>query len=547
MLNSLTNQNFTAEHCVVTATHPLAAQAGATILQQGGNAVDASFATAAAIGVVEPWFSNIFGGGTWGLFYCAKDDAVVTLEAVGPAPKAATLERYAACGPGEGLHQANVPGAFDGWTLALARYGTMKLKDLLAPALALADQGFPAGPDFVRQSTRAKSEIARFSTSARVFLKDGRNFEQGEIVVQKDLARTFADVIRAEERNQSRGYAGAMRAVRDYFYTGPIMETLVAFTCANGGFYSEDDFAGAQARFVDPISTSYRGLKLYETPPNSQGVTMLLALNIIEGFDLRKMGNNSPETIHLVTEAVKLAFADRHWYVGDPEFVAVPLRELLSKEYATRQRTRIDMDRAMEWPIPGGLDGFAKNTTAILVRDRDGNAMATTTSIGNNWIVMGDTGIVINNRMPMYDLEPGLPNALEPAKKVRHTSNPAMAFKDDRLYMLWACTGVDTQPQAQIQAFLNVVDFDLSPAEAVAAPRYITHAFPASRTRQASNVLALEKGKFSPAVIEGLAARGHKLGDNALFGNMNMILIDPGRGELKVGVDPRLESHAAGW
>jgi gamma-glutamyltranspeptidase/glutathione hydrolase len=173
--------------------------------------------------------------------------------------------------------------------------------------------------------------------------------------------------------------------------------------------------------------------------------------------------------------------------------------------------------------------------------------MATTTSIGNNWIVMGDTGIVINNRMPMYDLEPGLPNALEPAKKVRHTSNPAMAFKDDRLYMLWACTGVDTQPQAQIQAFLNVVDFDLSPAEAVAAPRYITHAFPASRTRQASNVLALEKGKFSPAVIEGLAGRGHKLGDNALFGNMNMILIDPGSGELKVGVDPRLESHAAGW
>lgn len=547
MLKSITTGDFTAEHCAVTATHPLAAQAGAATLEKGGNAVDASFAVAAAIGVVEPWFSNIFGGGTWGLFYSAKNDAVVSLEAVGPAPKAATLERYTSCGPGEGLHQANVPGAFDGWTLALARFGTMKLKDLLAPALTLADEGFPAGPDFVRQSTRAKSEIARFSTSARVFLKDGRNFEPGETVVQKDLARTFAGVIDAEERNHSRGYAGAIRAARDYFYAGPIMERLVAFSRANGGFYSDDDFGQVGARFVDPISTGYRGIQVYETPPNSQGVTMLLALNILEGFDLRKMGSTSSETIHLVTEAVKLAFADRHWYIGDPDFVTVPLGELLSKEYATAQRARIDMERPMEWPIPGGLDGFAKNTTAILVRDRDGNAMATTTSIGNNWIVMGDTGIVINNRMPMYDLEPGLPNALQPVKKVRHTSNPAMAFKEDKLYMLWACTGVDTQPQAQIQAFLNVVDFDLSPANAVAAPRYITHAFPASRTRQASNVLALEKGKFPFAVVEGLAARGHKLGDNALFGNMNMILVEPGSGELKVGVDPRLESHAAGW
>jgi gamma-glutamyltranspeptidase/glutathione hydrolase len=547
MLDSRTNPEFTAKSCVVTATHPLAAQAGAAILEKGGNAVDASFAVAAAIGVVEPWFSNIFGGGTWALFYSEKDRTIVSLDAVGPAPAAATAERYAACTPGEGVHQANVPGAFDGWTLALARYGTMTLKELLAPAVALAETGFPAGVDFVRQSSRVKNDIARFPASAKIFLKDGKNFEPGEIVVQKDLARTFREVIAAEESNRSQGRAGAIRAARDYLYSGPIMEALVAFSRANGGFYSKEDFAGVEARFLTPITTTYRGTDVYETPPNSQGVTMLVALNVLEAFDLNKMGAANPETIHVVTEAVKLAFSDRHWYVGDPGAVPVPLNELLSKEYAAAQRARIDMDKAMEWPIAGGLEAFGKNTTAILVRDRHGNAMATTTSIGSNWIVMGETGIVINNRMPMYDLAPGLPNTLRPGKKVRHTSNPAMALKNDKLYMLWACTGVDTQPQAQVQGFLNIVDFRLSPFDAVAAPRYITHAFPASRTRQATNVLALEKGKFAPAVLEALAAKGHKLGDTALFGNMNMICVDPDSGELRAGVDSRLESHAIGW
>jgi gamma-glutamyltranspeptidase/glutathione hydrolase len=548
MFDSRSNPTFVAQTCAVTATHPLAAKAGALILEKGGNAVDASFAIAAAIGVVEPWFSNIFGGGSWALLYSAKDEKVVSLEAVGPAPAMATAERYAALDcVGEGLHQANVPGAFDGWTLALARYGTMSLKETIAPAVDLAENGFPAGAEFVRQSTRAKSEIARFPSSAKIFLKDGRNFEPGETVVQKDLARTFREVIVAEEKNQAKGRAGAIRAARDFFYSGPIMKALVTFSRANGGFFAEEDFAKVESRFVAPITTSYRDLEVYENPPNSQGVTMLIGLNILEGYDLKKMGAGTADTIHLVTEATKLAFSDRHWYVGDPDVVSVPIDTLLSKEYAAAQRTRINMSKAMEWPIDGGVEQFAKNTTAILARDQFGNAMATTTSIGSNWIVMGDTGIVINNRMPMYDLEPGLPNTLQPGKKVRHTSNPAMAFKNGKLFMLWACTGVDAQPQAQIQGFLNVVDFGQSPAAAAAAPRYITHAFPASRTHQATNVLALEKGKFAPAVLEALAAKGHKLGDTALFGNMNMIVLDEQTGKLTPGVDPRLESHAVGW
>jgi len=537
-----------SNECMVTATHPLAAKAGSTILEKGGNAIDASIATAAAIGVVEPWFSNILGGGTWALFYSANEDKVLNLEAVGPAPTGATPEFYSNPAlPHYGVHQANIPAAFDGWTLTLTKYGTMSLKEVLAPAIELAEGGFPVGKEFVTSSTRAKGDIAKYSSSAKIFLKDGENYKVGEILLQKNLANTYKQLVDVEEKHRSKGRGSAIAAARDYFFKGPIMKALVKFSKNNNGLFTEKDFSKFKARFVEPIKTNYRGIEVYQNAPNSQGITMLMALNILESYNLKKMGPNSPETAHLITEAIKLSFADRHWYVGDPDFVKVPVDKLLSKEYTEAQRKRIDMNNAKEWPIKGGLEQFTKNTTTILVKDKFGNAMATTTSIGSNWIVMGDTGIVINNRMPMYDLEEGLPNQVQPGKKVRHTSNPAMAFKDGKLFLLWACSGVDTQPQVQVQGFINMVEFGMDPLEAVSAPRYISHSFPASRTRKASNILALEKGRFPAEFMVVLKNKGHKIGDTALFGNMNIIALDPETGTIQAGADPRLESHAIGW
>ncbi len=537
-----------ANQYMVTASHPLAARAGARILEQGGNAVDAAVATAAAIGVVEPWFSNILGGGTWALFYNAQEGKVLNLEAVGPAPTGATPEFYSNLDlPAYGVHQANIPAAFDGWTLILARYGTKSLKEVLAPAIELAEKGFPVGRDFVTQSTNARDEIARYPSSARLYLKNGQPYKIGDLLVQKDMAATYKQLVQVEQDNLGRGRAQAIRAARDFFYAGPIMKALVKFSQENKGLFIEADFAKVQARFVEPIKIAYRGLDVYQNAPNSQGITMLMALNILEGYDLKGMGAKSAETIHLITEAIKLAFADRHWYVGDPDVVKVPMDRLLSREYAAAQRKRIDMAKAKDWPIQGGLEQFTKNTTTILVRDKDGNALAITTSIGSNWVVMGDTGIVINNRMPMFDIEAGLPNQVQPGKKVRHTSNPAMALKNGKPVLLWACSGVDTQPQVQVQGLVNVVDFGMNPLEAVSAPRYIQHSFPVTRVRIASNVLALEPGRFAPEIVEALKKKGHKTGDRAIFGNMNMIQLDPATGAILAGVDPRQEGTAIGW
>jgi len=533
---------------MVAASHPLAAKVGARILEQGGNAVDAAVATAAAIGVVEPWFSNILGGGTWALFYNAQEKKVLNLEAVGPTPSGATPEFYSNLDlPAYGVHQANIPAAFDGWTLILARYGTKSLKEVLAPAIELAEKGFPVGKDFVTQSTNSRDEISKYSSSARIYLKNGQPYKIGDILVQKDLAATYKQLVQVEQDNLGRGRAQAIRAVRDFFYSGPIMKALVKFSQENKGLFTEADFAKVQARFVEPIKIAYRGLDVYQNAPNSQGITMLMALNILEGYDLKKMDPKSPETIHLITEAIKLAFADRHWYVGDPDFVKVPVDRLLSKEYAAAQRKRIDVQRAKDWPIQGGLEQFTKNTTTILVKDKDGNALSITTSIGSNWVVMGDTGIMINNRMPMFDVEAGLPNQVQPGKKVRHTSNPAMALKDGKPVLLWACSGVDTQPQVQVHGFLNVVEFGMNPLEAVSAPRIIQHSFPVTRVRIASNILALERGRFAPDVVEALKKKGHKTGDRAIFGNMNMIQLDPTTGAILAGADPRQEGTAIGW
>ncbi len=544
--SALATPVVTGTKWMVSASNPLAAQAGAKILEQGGNAVDAAFATAAAIGVVEPWFSNILGGGTWGLYYSAKDKSVVAIEGVGPAPTGATPEYYADMDIAPvGVHWANIPGAFDGWIITLERYGTMTLAEVLAPAIELAEEGFPASGDFAFFTRINRDDIIRMPDSARAFLKpDGSTYQLGEIVKLTDLANTYKSLVQAETENAHKGRSEALFAARDYFYKGEIAEKLVRFSEENGGFFTMEDFAKTKAQFREPLTVNYRGFDVYACPPNSQGITVLMALNILEGFDLKEMGPKNPDSYHAIVESTKLAFADRNHYVGDPEFVDIPISTLLSKEYAAKQRQRIDMNGTFEWPIDGGM----ANTTTLGVVDAEGNAMSVTTSIGMNWVVMGDTGIVINNRMTFFNPFEGDPNQVQPGKKVRHTSNPNMVLKDGKPYLLIACSGVDTQPQAQIQGIVGIIDFGYNPFQAAAAPRLVSQAWPmTTRPHLAANNLGVEAA-FDGEITKALEEKGHKIVHSANFGNMStVILIDPESGALLGGADPRREATVLGW
>ena len=536
-------------HGMVVSNHYLASEAGLRMLQKGGTAADAAVATAAVLGIVEPWFTNILGGGTWALHYDKKTGNVTALDGVAPAPTHATAEFFRNPDlPAYGMHQANVPGAWDGWILLLKKYGKLSLKDILAPAIELAETGIPADADFEEWNTRLKDEIATMPDTAAIYLKDGKPYKVGDIVYQKDLAKTYRELVRIEQRNLKKGRSSALQAASDYFYRGPIAKKIVDFSKKSGGLFELKDFENFHAEFATPVKVDYRGIEIYGCPPNSQGITQLLAMNILESYDLKNMKRNDPETIHLLSEAQKLAFADRYNYIGDPKFVKIPLEQLLSKEYAAAQRKRIDMNKAMEWPIPGGLASGDIGTTTFHIVDPKGNAMAVTTSIGANFLVVPGTGIVMNNRMRMFEIAEGNPNLVMPGKKVRHTSNPAMALKDGKVFMLWGATGADRQPQTQLWGFLNVVEWGMNPQESVDAGRIIINTFPnVSHPHAVTNNLELEPNKFSPEVVNALKAKGHKVVTRGTFATMNMIVVDPKTGLFVGGAESRSSAGVATW
>ena len=537
----------------VTSSHELATESGFRILQEGGSAADAAVAVAAVLGVVEAWFSSPLGGEVWALHFNAESGEVEALDGVGPAGSGATLEFWSQ--PENhtrpGIHMAVVPGAWDAWMIWLARYGRLELPEILADAIRLAEDGFPVSPVMHDWILADLEQIREWPESRRIFLPEGRVPEVGETIVFEDMARTYRELIDAYEEARPQGREAAFQAASDYYYRGPIAERIAAVSREQGGLIEVEDFRDVSAEFVDPIHSEYRdGITVYQCPPNSQGITMLIAMNILRGFDFSEIQMQSAEMIHLVAEALKLAHADNYHYVGDPDEVAVPVEELLSREYARAQRERIDPERAMEWPIEpgpevaGGLEapgdaGRNANTATFHVIDQWGNGAAVTTSLGANFLVAGDTGIIINNRMRMFSPEEDNPNAVEPGKKVRHTSNPYVVLRNGELYILGGNIGADSQPQGQLQQFLYVVEYGLDPQDAVTRFRFITYAFPASTPPyEATNELAVEEG-YASAVLEELRRRGHRLTHDGLFGNANMAVVNPQTGELSFGADPR--------
>ena len=549
---------------MVSSGHPLASQAGIHMLQLGGNAVDAAVATASALNVVEPLMSGI-GGDGFIMVYRKDDDRIDICNGTGAAPYAATRDRYLPEGiPAKGILSVSVPGLLDSWLSAHQKYGLLSLGQVLSPAIDLAANGFPAS-HVLSKSIASDPLLCSFPTSKAVFTRDGRPLQPGEILYQKDLARTFEAI----------ADSGA-----DVFYRGEIARAIVKFSEEQGGILTLKDLDDFRCRWQEPISTSYRDFGVYEAPPNSSGHILLQELNMVEQFDLESLGCNTAEAIHVMVEAKKLAFADREAFLADPDYVDVPIVGMLDKEYAKQRAGLIHPDRATldvtagdPWPFQGtrvgrravsgtGVASEEEDTTCFAVVDRWGNAVCQLQSIQSAWgssIIAGDTGVLLNNRMTYWHLEADHVDVLQPGKRVRHTMNPVMVFKESsergeagrQLLLVCGTPGADTQVQTNLQVITHVLDFGMTVAEAVEAPRWRNTHSPTESNypHVCENELHVES-RFSPEVRAELARRGHSLnvmGPWAASGSEVMIQVDPETGAIHGAADPRRDGYAVGY
>ena len=558
-----------AQHGMVAAGHPLAAEAGIRILKAGGNAIDAAIATWAVQGEVEPGMTGL-GADMFVLYYNAKTGQVKFINGTGFAPQAATIDFYKSKGgiPDEGPLSIAVPGAVGGAAYAVKTYGTKPLADVLAPAIEIADGGFPVSEALASSIESARAKIAKYPSTTKIWFKDGKPLAMGDIVRNPDLARTLRTIATLGP---------------DAFYRGDIAKNTAAFLKANGGIIGEADLASYQPFEDAPIHVNYRGVEVYECPPNSQGFVMLEALNILEGYKLKEMGRNSAPYLHAITESLKLSFADRDAYVGDPKFVPnIPMQALLSKEYAAIRRTQIDPNRAIVGePAPGDPRGMKATaagqaqayaspqtrptdvkpfdpdeilnlTTYLAVVDKDHNVVSITSSLLSGFgsgVVVDKGGFLMNDRMRYFYLDPKDVNSLQPGKRTRQTINPAMALKDGKPWIAFGTPGSDTQPQTQLQFFLNVAEFGMNVQEALEQPAVISNSFRDSYQPHDVKGKLLTPALLPKSVQEALAAKGHLLDIRNVkgVGSVKAILIDPRTGVLMGGVSPTGDSYVMAW
>jgi gamma-glutamyltranspeptidase/glutathione hydrolase len=571
-------------HGMVATEHYLSAFIGAEILRQGGNAVDAAVAAIFAEGVVNPHMHTL-GGEVPMLVYMAETGQVMAINGNTAAPQRATIAWFTAHGlsliPGEGLLAAGVPAAFDALVTALQRFGTMPLAEVLQPALALASEGFPVHPglrgpgDYLPFSIWHSMHLFRqqWPTSARLYMPQGRLPEVGEIWRNPDLAQTFSLLLDAERAAASQGRAAGLQAAREAFYRGDIARQIAAFAQREGGLLALEDLATFSTRVETPASTRYRGYEVFKCGPWSQGPVFLQQLRLLEGYDLRAMGHNSAAYIHLATEVSKLAFADREAYYGDPDFVHVPLPELLSDAYTAARRQLIDPERASLELRPGDpatgaplragqgpLIGreWQRGTVHVAVVDSARNLVAATPS--GAWLagspVVEGLGFPLTTRIQVFYLDPQHPNALAPRKRPRTTLTPSLVLRDGQPFMAFGTMGLDQQDQWTLQFFLNVVDFGMPLQEAIEAPKFSSRHFPSSiYPHTAEPGLLRVEGRIPYEVQRALQAKGHTIAiqPDWIEGYVVGVQVDTARGVVYGGADPRgelstlLPAYAIGW
>ncbi len=521
-----------ARNGMVAASQPLAAQAGLRILQQGGDAVDAAVATAAALAVVEPMMTGP-GGDMFALVYWAKPGELAGLNGSGFSPQAADVEFFRSRKlekiPAKGPFTVTVPGAVDGWATLLTKYGTMSLSQVLAPAIEYAESGFPVSEIVAGDWDRGSEPHRDDKEFARAYLRGGKSPAHGEIFVNPGLAWTLRQIADGG---------------RDAFYTGEIARKVVHHLNSLGWPVTMEDMAHQHSDWVEPISTTYKGYQVFELPPNGQGMAALEMLNILEGFDLKALGHNSPAYLHHLIEAKKLAFADLHRWLAAPERTELPVPKIISKAYAEQQRKRIDPKRAaskVESEIAEEMRLTERGDTVYLtVVDKDRNAVSFINSLSaafGSGVVVPDTGIVLQNRGAMFSLDPKHPNRIEGRKRSYHTIIPAMVYKDGKPWLSYGVMGGAMQPQGHVQVLLNIIEFGMNVQQAGEAPRF----------RHDVDGVSFESG-IDATVLTELSSLDHKITWSAgVFGGYQAILIDWERGVLIGGTDPRKDGQVAAW
>jgi gamma-glutamyltranspeptidase/glutathione hydrolase len=531
-----------ARQGMVATSHPLAAQIGLDVLKNGGNAVDAAIAVNAALGLMEPMSCGI-GGDLYALVWDAKAKKLYGLNASGRSPYRATRKFFAAKGlkeiPVTGPLSWSVPGCVDGWETLRKRFGTRKLAQLLAPTIRYAEEGFPVTEVIARYWKGAEKKLAKFPDAARTYLIHGKAPRAGEVFKIPALARTY----RALAKNG-----------RDAFYKGPIAREIVAFSGKNGGLFTLKDFADHSSTWVEPVSTTYRGYRVWELPPPGQGIATLQMLNLLEGFDLKKMGANSADYWHTFLEAKKLAYADRARYYADPAFGKLPTAELISKAYAARRRKLIDLKKAMTGVEAGNPKLGLSDTVYLCVVDKDRNCVSLIQSnyfgFGSG-LVPGGLGFALQNRGTLFALDPKHLNRLEPHKRPFHTIIPALVTRRDKPWFVFGVMGGDMQPQGQVQVLCNLIDFGMNVQEAGEAPRveHLGSAKPTGKKGQKGGGIVAPESGIPRAVVAELKRRGHRFTRCVRVngGGFQGILIDPKNNVLQGGSEPRKDGCAVGY
>lgn len=539
--------NPLAYNGMVTSPHYLASQAGLAILQSGGNALESAIAVATTLAVVYPHMCTLGGDAFW-LLYSAQDTTVSAINASGRAAHAATQAFYTDRGftaiPAKGVLAANtVPGLVSGLALAYAKSkelgGRLSRETLCSSAIRYAEEGFPASTSFVKNCElllhRHADDPKAYPLEkpfAEAFFHDGRAYRIGERMRQPDLAKSLREIAIC-------GF--------ESLYQGDLGEKIVRDIQAQGGLLDAKDFANHKADWVDPIHVPYRDTVAYSTPPNSQGMASLEILNILNNFDIASLSDHNPLYCHLVVEATKEAFCDRDRYLSDPAFVAIPLDALLSSAHGSMQAKRIEQDRAHPFAQP--LDPHG-DTVWFGVVDSSGNAVSCIQSIYHDFgsgIVPEGTGILLQNRGCYFSLDPSHVNCLQPCKRTFHTLNPSMLLRNGSPYLLYGTMGGEGQPQTQAALVTRIIDFGMTPQEAITAPRWLYgRAF-----GRPSNTLKIES-RFSEDVRKELTNLGHELhvlsAYNDIMGHAGAIRIDKSLGSLlQGGSDPRGDGAALGY
>ena len=526
---------ISARRGMVGASNPLAAQAGLNILRQGGNAADAAVATSAMMNVMDPASCGV-GGDCFALYYDAETKRVSALNGSGRAPAALTLDRVRSLGwkrmDPRHAHSVTVPGAVRGWHDLLQRHGTMSLADVLGDAIHYASDGYPTAPVAGFRWERSGAFL-RSAANAEEYLPDGAPPKAGQVV-------------------RLPGLAGALRAIAeggpDAFYSGPIAEAIVSSLREQGGLMTLEDLQNHRSTWDEPIQTDYHGITIYECPPNGQGLTALIALNIAENFDLKSLAWESPQRIHLMVECMRLAWADAHEYIADMSRADVPVDLLLSKEYAADRAARIHPYYASNPPpLPGELPG-GSDTIYLSIVDGAGNACSFIKSLYMGFgvgIVAKGTGVWLQNRGSGFSLEPGHRNCLAPGKRPYHTIIPGLAMKDGELWASFGVMGGFMQPQGHFQVISAMVDDELNPQEALNRPRwYVDRGDPAG-------ALLIEEGAPFKTMAD-LAERGHRIQPEAglgrgNFGRGQIIRYEAETGVMHGGSEPRADGQIAAY